>query len=55
MTDGRRGLRGLTWLVGSDANDPPEDDLDVDRRARMRARRADPVVVPIEDRAPTDD
>lgn len=55
VSDDRRGLRGLTWLVGSDANDPPEDDLDVDRRARMRARRADPVVMPTRDRAPADD
>ncbi|WP_416392916.1 MULTISPECIES: hypothetical protein [unclassified Curtobacterium] len=55
VSDDRRGLRGLTWLVGSDANDPPEDGLDVDRRARMRARRSDPVVVPPRDRAPADD
>ena len=55
VSDDRRGLRGLTWLVGADANDPPEDDLDVDRRARMLARRSDPVVVPTPDRAPADD
>jgi hypothetical protein len=52
VSDDRRGLRGLTWLVGSDANDPPEDDLDLDRRARMTTRLLDRVGVPAADHAP---
>lgn len=51
--DDRRGLRGLTWLVGSDANDPPEDETEVDRRSRMLARREEGVVLPRADRAPS--
>lgn len=45
-----RGLRGLTWLVGMDANDPPSDEHEVDLAERMRARGSTPVVVPTEDR-----
>jgi hypothetical protein len=53
--DDRRGLRGLTWLVGMDANDPPEDEREIDRARRMTGRRTASVVVPGADRAPTDE
>ncbi|ROP63541.1 8-oxo-dGTP pyrophosphatase MutT (NUDIX family) [Curtobacterium sp. PhB130] len=44
-----RGLRGLTWLVGMDANDPPSDDHEIDLRLRMTSRTARPVGVPSRD------
>lgn len=44
-----RGLRGLTWLMGMDANDPPSDDHEVDVAERMRTRVTMPVVVPTAD------
>ncbi|WP_144765181.1 NUDIX domain-containing protein [Curtobacterium sp. 9128] len=44
-----RGLRGLTWLVGMDANDPPSDQHEVDVLARMAARQRGTVGVPSRD------
>ncbi|MFJ4077102.1 hypothetical protein EDF28_0654 [Curtobacterium sp. PhB137] len=44
-----RGLRGLTWLVGMDANDPPSDEHEIDLGERMRARGGAPVGVPSAD------
>lgn len=47
--DDHRGLRGLTWLVGMDANDPPSDEHELDVTERMRTRVTAPVVVPTAD------
>lgn len=44
--DDARGLRGLTWLVGMDANDPPSDEHELDVTARMLARRTSPIAIP---------
>lgn len=44
-----RGLRGLTWLVGMDANDAPSDEHEIDLRLRMTARTGRPVGVPSRD------
>ncbi|MFZ6992625.1 NUDIX hydrolase [Curtobacterium sp. RRHDQ66] len=44
-----RALRGLTWLVGMDANDPPSDEHEIDLRLRMTARTTTPVGVPSRD------
>lgn len=44
-----RALRGLTWLVGMDANDPPSDEHEIDLRLRMTARTGRPVGVPSRD------
>ncbi|MFJ3384690.1 MULTISPECIES: NUDIX domain-containing protein [unclassified Curtobacterium] len=44
-----RGLRGLTWLAGMDANDPPADEHEIDLRLRMTSRTARPVGVPSRD------
>lgn len=44
-----RALRGLTWLVGMDANDPPSDEHEIDLRLRMTARTGRSVGVPSRD------
>jgi|GEM_PF-325506 len=44
-----RALRGLTWLVGMDANDPPSDEHEIDLRLRMATRASRPVGVPSRD------
>lgn len=44
-----RALRGLTWLVGMDANDPPSDDHEINLRLRMTTRANRPVGVPSRD------
>ncbi|SBN61731.1 8-oxo-dGTP pyrophosphatase MutT, NUDIX family [Curtobacterium sp. 9128] len=44
-----RALRGLTWLVGMDANDPPSDEHEIDLRLRMATRATRPVGVPSRD------
>jgi len=44
--ENQKGQRGLTWLVGVDANDDPPWDESVGRRqSRMKARRGRPLVL----------
>jgi len=45
-----RALRGLTWLVGMDANDPPSDEHEIDLTARMLGRAVSTIELPSADR-----
>ncbi|WP_413600427.1 hypothetical protein [Curtobacterium sp. Curtsp57] len=45
-----RALRGLTWLVGMDANDAPGDEHEVDLTTRMLGRAVSAIELPSADR-----